>query len=327
MRQDSLKQYCCPSCGGGRLTVVQEDLREGDEIMEGALECPGCRKRYRVAGGVPRFVPDEHYAGSFGYQWKAHRATQLDSHTGLPLSRDRLFGVSRWPEHLDGQCILEAGSGAGRFTEVLLGTGAEVYSFDLSRAVEANWSNNAPHPHLNLFQGDVLSLPLRPGSFDKVMCLGVIQHTPDPKATFRSLARYVRPGGDLVMDVYSSQLRYLLSWKYLLRPLTVRMNRERLYRLIEKTVPVLLPIAIAARRLGGRAGGRLLPILQYAHWGLPYELNRKWAILDTFDMYSPVHDHPQTLASVRRWFAEEGFEAVEVGNGPNGIVGRGRKAG
>src|SRR5262249_33597381 len=211
----------CPQCQSG--------LAVGERVH--ALFCARCGAVYPVVNGVVRFVDREHYAGSFGFQWNTHRKTQLDSQTGLPLSRDRLFQVSGWPTDLRGQTILEAGSGAGRFTEVLVRTGARVLSFDLSTAVDANFANNSQHDNLFLFQADLLAIPVRPGSMDKVICLGVLQHTPDPAASFASLARYVRPGGTLVIDLYAARLRALLSWKYLLRPLTTRMSKERLYRL------------------------------------------------------------------------------------------------
>ena len=204
-------------------------------------------------------------------QWNIHRKTQLDSHTGLPISRTRLFEVSGWPEELRGETILEAGSGAGRFTEVLVSTGARVLSFDLSAAVEANYANNGLNSNLLIFQADITKIPIPPASMDKVLCLGVIQHTPDPEASFRSLAKYVRPGGDLVIDVYAARLRSLISWRYLLRPLTKRMNEERLYRLISALAPPLVPLSAFLYRVAGRFGARLLPISQYQHLGLPPE--------------------------------------------------------
>jgi SAM-dependent methyltransferase len=273
--------------------------------------------------GIPRFIEGQDYANSFGIQWNVHRQVQLDSHTGLPLSRSRLFAVSGWPERLEGQMILEAGSGAGRFTEVLVTTGAQVLSFDLSSAVDANYANNGHHSNLLIFQGDIRNIPVRECSMDKVLCLGVLQHTPDPTAAFRSLARCVRPGGELVIDVYAARLTALLSWKYLLRPITTRLDKQRLYALVSALTPPLIPLSIFLRRVFGKAGPRLVPILQYDHWGLRPELNREWAILDTFDMYSPAHDHPQTLANVQRWYDEAGFIDVNVAYGPNGIIGRG----
>lgn len=292
-----------------------------------SLQCEECHCAVPVVNGIPRFVSHENYADSFGYQWNMHRFTQLDSYTGMSLSRDRIFGVSGWPEHLDGELILEAGSGAGRFTEVLLTTGARIVSFDYSAAVDANWANNGNNPRLCLFQGDIFRIPLREAFFDKVICLGVLQHTPDPGAAFASLARYVKPGGMLVIDIYRRNLASLLHWKYMLRPITKRMDKQILYRFIEKTVPHLVGVSAFFRRFFGRAGMRLVPILQYDHWGLTPELNHKWAILDTFDMYSPAHDHPQSLSTVRKWYEKAGFTEVDVRPGPNGVVARGIKPG
>ena len=75
----------------------------------------------------------------------------------------------------------------------------------------------------------------------------------------------------------------------------------------------------------GRVGARLMPISEFSWLGLPEALNRKWAILDTFDMLSPQHDHPQSIATVHRWYRECGFRDIEVFRGPNGVIGRGVK--
>jgi len=180
-------------------------------------------------------------------------------------------------------------------------------------------------PNLHLFQGDLFNIPLPQESFDKVICLGVLQHTPEPERAFKNLAKYVKPGGELVVDVYKANFLSWLQWKYLLRPVTKRMNKKRLYKLVRLFVPVLLPFTRLMRMFLGRAGARLSPIVEYTHLGLPSEINRDWAVLDTFDMYSPAHDHPQSLKTVKRWFSEAGFAKAVVQYGPNGIVGRGKK--
>ena len=54
-----------------------------------SLVCPhGCR--FPVRDGLARFVPAHNYAARFGRQWRRFRTTQLDSHTGTTISRDRL---------------------------------------------------------------------------------------------------------------------------------------------------------------------------------------------------------------------------------------------
>ena len=117
----------------------------------------------------------------------------------------------------------------------------------------------------------------------------------------------------------------LLQWKYVLRPITKRMENEKLDSIIQKLVSVLLPLAITLKKIIGRFGARLLPIVEYSNLGLPYEVNLQWSLLDTFDIYSPAHDHPQSLSTVRRWFTEARFFEINVRRGPNGVVGIGRK--
>jgi hypothetical protein len=103
------------------------------------------------------------------------------------------------------------------------------------------------------------------------------------------------------------------------------MDNKRLYSLIERATSVLFPVSEFLSRVLGRFGARLLPIAYYPSLGLSPEVNRRWAVLDTFDMYSPAHDHPQTIKTVRDWFDSAGFVDVTVRYGPNGIIARGRK--
>lgn len=265
----------------------------------------------------------DNYAGSFGFQWNKHARTQLDSHVGLPISADRVRLATGWPARLDREVILEAGSGAGRFTEVLLKTGATILSFDFSLAVDANARNNGAAPNLLLFQGNIFSIPCPAQSLDRVFCLGVIQHTPDPERAFKSLASRVKPGGQLVIDVYAKTWVSMLHWRFLLRPITKRMRKEHLYELLARWVPPLVPVSATLRKLFGRAGARLLPIAEYSYMGLPPQTNCEWAVLDTFDMLSPKYDLPQSAATVRKWFDAVGFQRVEVFRGPNGVIARG----
>lgn len=106
---------------------------------DGALVCPE-GDFFPVRNRIPRFVPPNTYADSFGARWNKYQLTQLDSHSGTTITRDRTrrcLGEELW-ENLAGKRVLECGCGAGRFTEILLERGARVTSFDLSEAVDAN---------------------------------------------------------------------------------------------------------------------------------------------------------------------------------------------
>jgi len=273
-------------------------------------------------------VPQESYASSFGLQWNRFRRTQLDSHTGLPLSRDRFLFSTGWTESdLTGRRVLDVGCGAGRFAEVALAMGAELTAVDYSSAVDATWANLGPHPRLNVLQGDIYGLPFRPESFDFVYCLGVLQHTPDVKRAFLSLPSLVRPGGRLCVDVYPWFLRNALWSKYWIRPLTKRLGPERLFPLVEKMVAVLLPVSLVVGRIPivGRRLRYAIPVANHEpDFPLSPEQVREWALLNTYDMLAPAHDHPQTPATLRSWFDEAHLQDVEVFRRGH-LIGRGRK--
>lgn len=304
--------FVCPVCSAPLESRGKEYL------------CKKCQTRYPIVRGIPKFVA-KHYAGSFGFQWRTHAKTQLDSFSGRSISHDRVFGVTGWPKNLHGELILEAGSGAGRFTEILKKTGAEVFSFDLSEAVEANFENNGAAGNVHIFQASIFDIPLPKSIFDKVMCLGVLQHTPDPKRAFLELTKFVKPGGEIVIDVYKRTWTARLQWKYFLRPFVKWIPDWPLYLITRVSVSLLLPMSIAAYKIIGSAGARLFPIASYPALRLPYTIHKEWSVLDTFDMYSPLYDEPQTLREVKKWFKEAGLHDAEIKYGPNGIVGKGKK--
>lgn len=111
-----------------------------------------------------------------------------------------------------------------------------------------------------------------------------------------------------------------------LRPFTKIISPSALYNTVTRAVDLLQTLIILLRRISGRFGARLSPIDEYSYLEFSRELNLQWAILDTFDMYSPAPDHPQSLATVRRWFADAGFQNIEVRYGLNGVVGTGTRS-
>lgn len=328
MHEPHVDHLCCPACTGG-LQLADAERDAAARIESGNLVCAGCSESYPIVRGIPRFVPVENYATSFGVQWLLHARTQYDSTSGTQFSEKRFFEETGWSRRLEGERILEVGSGSGRFTEQAASTGALVVSFDMSHAVEANYATNGTRDNVLIAQADVFRPPCRTDSFDKVFCFGVLQHTPDPKRAFMALPRFLKPGGQIVVDVYEKTLlKYVLGTKYWVRPLTRNMDPETLYRRVQRYVDFMWPLASALRRIpviGTPLNWRLL-IGDYTNEGVPASKLKEWAYLDTFDMLAPRHDHPQTLAAVQAWFAEAGLSPVDVRYGYNGIQGRGTRA-
>src|SRR3954468_16719916 len=136
MRADLLPRLRCPRTGSS-LRLVDEQVENG-RVRNGTLVAEQGGHRYPVHNFIPRFVPASNYADNFGMQWNIFRQTQLDSHSGVPVSANRFWNATGWtPEEMRGKWVLDAGCGSGRFAEVALSGGANVIALDYSSAVDA----------------------------------------------------------------------------------------------------------------------------------------------------------------------------------------------
>lgn len=323
-----------------RCPTHQSPLRAGEGVTAAArLLSDECSCSFPILGHVPRFVSTAGYAEGFGIQWKAFRQTQLDSCTGLSISRDRLtrcLGGSL--EALRGASVLEVGCGAGRFTEILLAAGARVFACDLSTAVEANFESCGTFADYFVCQADVNALPIAPGSFDFVIALGMIQHTPSPEATIIALARAVRPGGILVLDHYQRRrpvmrLVHAISPRATIRQILRRLPPRLAFIATSGIARALLP----AHRMLWRRGvvvdalravwRRVSPVFDY-YDSFP-ELGEAalsdWARLDTHDGLTDFYRHLRTPQEISAALEAAGLEVIACGSGGNGVEARARR--
>jgi len=267
--------------------------------------------------GAYRIVKEENYTGNFGFQWNKFVTTQIDKTTSLDVSKKRFFATTGWnSDDLNGKNILEVGSGAGRFSQIILDyTKATLFSVDYSNAVVANFKNNGPNKRLHLFQASIYEMPFRTGQFDKVFCLGVLQHTPDFERSVKSLIDMVKPGGELVVDFYPINGWWTkLQAKYILRPFTKKMDHQKLYEKIYKNADKLIRLYRIFSKIGlGKILNRFLPVCDI-DGTLPKNVSkqtlREMVVLDTFDMFSPEYDKPQKIKTVIKWFKKYGITEV-----------------
>lgn len=327
MRLEHLSYLACPACHSD-MRLAGTTRQEGDRVDQGTLECSGCGATYPIVRGVPRFVSSDNYAGSFGFEWNVHNTTQYDSFTGTRLSEERFFNETKWGRDLRGEVLVEAGSGSGRFTEHAASTGATVLSLDYSDAVDANHAMNGNKPNVLIAQGDIYAIPFKRMVADKLICIGVLQHLPDPRKAFFGLLEYIKPGGRVVIDIYAINWKLPFKTYYLVRPITRRLPHGSLYNLVEKYVNAIWPLCrqIAKLPKGSLINRSALMVADYTgKIDASDEVLKQFAILDTFDALSPAYDKPQWLSTVRKWFREAGLENIDVRPGQNGIEGRGTK--
>lgn len=224
--------------------------------------------------------------------------------------------------------VLEAGCGAGRFTEVLLGLPAAfVTSTDLSSAVEPNQANCPQSERHRVVQSDINALPFEPGQYDIVLCLGVVQHTRSPEETLSSLYAQVKPGGWLVFDHYAHMLsRYTKLGSLVLRPVLKRLPPLKGMAATETLTNFFFPMHRAARRsrLLQVLLSRVSPLATYFHTipELNDRLQYEWALLDTHDGLTDWYKRLRTISQLRRALAGLGAQGIELAKGGNGIEAR-----
>ena len=111
-------------------------LRNGRGFLYSVLVCPTCKssltrngevlscskdgRRFPILRGIPRFVESDAYVDSFSFEWNTHKTTQLDTFRNDGSSEDIFRKKTGFrPEDLDGKLVLDAGIGAGRFTDAM----------------------------------------------------------------------------------------------------------------------------------------------------------------------------------------------------------------
>lgn len=295
----------CPDCGQ-RLSLDRQTFL-----------CPACGKVFPIVRGVPRFVPDEGYAGNFGFEWTRHARTQLDSPTSRASEESFRLKTGFTPEVLRGKLVLDAGCGMGRYADVASRWGARVVACDLSQAVDSAYANLGDRENVAVLQADILRLPFALESFDFIYSIGVLHHTPNCEAAFRRLPALLRPGGRIAVWVYSGYNPwYRMTDLY--RRVTTRLPSPLLYALCHVAVPLYYVDRWLSRlpvfRLGASVLRFFFPVNPYPDWRV--------RVLDTFDWYSPRYQSKHTYEEVFRWFESEGLIHNRVMGEPVAVQGQ-----
>lgn len=317
MKPRAVDLFVCPTCQGALEPVAR--LRRGAEILEGCLLCAGCKASWPIRRGVPRFVIGDEYAGSFGYQWNRFRAVQLDSCNGGTESDSSFRDTTGWTaDSLAGSRVLDVGVGAGRYAEVAARLGAEVVGIDLTHAVDAAYHNVGEKENVHLAQADIFAMPFRPDTFDRAYSIGVLHHTPDPRAAFERVARLVKVGGHIAIYVYvhPGASRHFTDT---IRKVTTRLPLPAMLALSTAAIPLYYAYRLP---FAGRLLHLVAPISMHPSW------RTRW--LDTFDWYTPRYQWKLTFPEVFAWFRDNGFSDVTLSSEPirmRGVRTRERAAG
>jgi 2-polyprenyl-3-methyl-5-hydroxy-6-metoxy-1,4-benzoquinol methylase len=292
-------------------------------------------KAYPIINDIPRILDNVYnYSSAFGEQWMRWRKTQLDSYTQTTISQDRLtrcLGISimnRLKTSQEQLNVLEVGCGAGRFTEILLNfPSIKLTSIDLSAAVDANSLNFPQSERHRIIQTDIMEIPFKPMQYDIVICLGVVQHTPNPEITIKKLYEQVKPGCDLVIDHYTFDIsRFTKFTGNALRPIIKRLSTKNRMNTIKFLVDIFFPLHKAIRKFPilQKIFSRISPILTYFHAypELSDDLQKEWSMLDTHDGLTDWYKHLRTLGQIKKSLQNIKSNSIEVWLGGNGVEAR-----
>jgi 2-polyprenyl-3-methyl-5-hydroxy-6-metoxy-1,4-benzoquinol methylase len=260
----------CPACAG-----VLRAFPEGQ-----AFRCRACSAAFAAPDGIPSLREQvdsrtERVRAFYGeapfpgYRPRDTLHALRARAAASPLARALDQAIP------DDARVLDLGCGTGQMTLFLARDQRLLVGADLTRASLALARQAAQRFGVEgaLFVETDLRQPgLRPGAFDVVLCLGVLHHTPDPRAAFAAVARLVRPGGMLVVGLYNALARL----PHRLRRLVARLSGMRLL-------------------LGD-------PVLRDRRC----EPERRRAWLQ--DQYLHPEEHRHTLGQVQRWFRANGIE-------------------
>ncbi len=118
MKNILTKILCCPNCKGE--LIAKGEKKQGEEIIDGELQCLGCRYSYGIIDGVPRMIKDlgerEKISESYGFAWAKRAENKFECNTVYGKSEEedlefflRSFDIQ--PSDLHGKRVLDAGCG------------------------------------------------------------------------------------------------------------------------------------------------------------------------------------------------------------------------
>lgn len=133
---------------------------------------------------------------------------RYDAHLGPLLFEGYATDLAARVRVADGARVLETACGTGIATAALrraLPADAEIVATDLNEAMlEVARSHHGALPNVHFVTADATHLPFDDESFDAVVCQFGVMFFPDKLAGLREALRVLRPGGQLLFNVWDS---------------------------------------------------------------------------------------------------------------------------
>jgi SAM-dependent methyltransferase len=228
MREKLLESLICTSCGHWTWDIRGVELTGSRTVQSGELVCLTCRSRYAIKDGILDLLPDppesvlRERAGwgrflqgaseELTEEWilslprvDASVTSNAQSITHWKRQADNFFGLMDLLGLRGDERVLEVGAGRCWASALLARRGCQVVALDVVRDKHAGGLETGSvylqhgTPYFCRVLASMEALPFRPATFDLVLSVASIHHSPDLDLVVAECARVLRPGGHLAV--------------------------------------------------------------------------------------------------------------------------------
>lgn len=268
--------FACPACSG--------EL----EIVDNIIKCATCHNKYKVENDIPLlFWPNERAdhkkdvtekVKSFYEKTPFPNYEDIENVSDLVQKAQKSFFASLLDQQIPFNVrVLEVGCGTGQMSNYLGVANRYIFGTDicinsLKLGQEFKKRNNLER--VGFYQMNLFKPIFREESFPLVICNGVLHHTGDPYAGFKTISKLVKKGGYILIGLYNKYGRLITD------------IRRNIFKITGGRLKYLDP------RLRGQDRGETKKVAWF------------------MDQYKHPHELKHTIGEVLEWFDEMGFDFV-----------------
>jgi 2-polyprenyl-3-methyl-5-hydroxy-6-metoxy-1,4-benzoquinol methylase len=229
------------------MAVGHKDINPGIEPLSQSPEVPEVAKNSANAPALTTERVSTYFANPKNYLDIRRYVIEIRVETVKEFTANRKF--SR---------ILDIGCGDGSISTPLLTPTTRLTLLDISSAMLSRAISRVRPEYLknvDTLNQDFLTAPLGPGTYDLIVCVGVLAHVESPELVIEKISQLLRPGGLLILECtdsanFSNKLTVMLGR---IRPAARRVGAYR----------TRLVTAESVTAMAGERGFKLLSVYRH----------------------------------------------------------------